>query len=265
MSVSFVIEMLVLGVGVGILSGALGLGGGILMVPAFMMFVPGMDAHTAKGTSLFIIIFVSAVNAWRMMRPLERKPWALTSQLAAGSVAGGYLGAWLTTLVDERVVVALFMALMLVLGYRTFFLRELVVDEAAVRRRLPVSVGIGLLAGLVGGATGTGGGAVLIPLALMAGIVGNSRVVGLSNMVMILTSVAGSVAHLSAAPVFEGGWTIGHVNLALAPLVFAGAQAGSYWGRRLNTHLTLPRRRVAMGALLLFITARMAYELAARG
>ena len=56
--------MLFLGVGVGLMSGALGLGGGILMVPAFLEFVPVMDPHTAKGTSLLIIAWPRPT--WRL-------------------------------------------------------------------------------------------------------------------------------------------------------------------------------------------------------
>ena len=61
-----VARMMLIGSGVGLISAALGWGGGILMVPAFLEFVPGMDPHTAKGTSLFIIVFVSTTNVWRL-------------------------------------------------------------------------------------------------------------------------------------------------------------------------------------------------------
>jgi uncharacterized membrane protein YfcA len=261
----FIFEMLLLGLGVGLMSGALGLGGGILMVPAFMTFVPGMDAHTAKGTSLFIIIFVSFLNAVRHMRDDPNKPWNLMAVLATGSVIGGYFGAWVTGLMSDRWVVGLFMILLAVLGYRTFFIQQKHVDESQVRQRTTLSVLLGFVTGIVSGATGTGGGAVLIPLALMAGIVTNERVVGLSNMVMVITSIAGSVAHFRADQIYDGAWTYGQIDLALVPLVFIGAQLGSPPGKWLNQHLTLRRRRVAMGVLLLIIAVRLGYRLAVTG
>ena len=97
----FVIEMLLLGCAVGMISAALGLGGGIFMVPAFIFFVKGMDAHTAKGTSLFIIIFVSLVNAWRLNRQQDDRQLGLAIVFASGSVVGGYLGSWVTTLLPS--------------------------------------------------------------------------------------------------------------------------------------------------------------------
>ena len=133
------------------------------------------------------------------------------------------------------------MVLLALLALRTFLLQPKDVAEDAVRRRPFLALLIGLLAGMVGGATGTGGGAVLVPLALYAGMIANERVVGLSNMVMVATSLAGSIAHFAAQPVFDAPWTVGHVYLALVPLVFIGAQLGSPCGKWINSWLTLPR------------------------
>lgn len=259
----YIIEMCLVGIGVGLISGALGLGGGILMVPAFMTFQMDMDMHTAKGTSLFIIIFVSLLNAWRLNHGVPNKPWRLAAFLAGGSIVGAYLGAWVTTKVSEEMVIGVFMVLLAALAIRTFLLKQREVREEEVHRRRVLTVCIGLCAGFFGGATGTGGGAVLIPLALMAGIVANNRAVGLSNMVMVATSIAGTVAHLRADAIYEHAWTYGHVYFGLVPLVFLGAQIGSPLGKKLNSHLTLERRRILMGGLLLVIAVRLMWRLMA--
>ena len=259
--VVYIVEMLLLGVGVGLLSAALGLGGGILMVPAFMTFVAGMDEHTAKGSSLFIIIFVALFNAWRHNHGRDDIPWALAGVLAMGSIVGSYTGAWVTARLPADTVIAIFLVFIIIVGLRTFFIQPRHVEESEVRKRSALALLIGFTAGLAGGATGTGGGAVLIPLALIAGIASNMRVVGLSNMVMVATSIAGTVAHLQAAQMFHGPMTVGHVEFSMAPLVFMGAQIGSLPGKRLNAVLTLPRRRVVMGVLLVVIGLRMAWGL----
>lgn len=259
----YIAGMLLLGVGVGLFSAALGLGGGLLMVPAFMLFVPGMDSHTAKGTSLFLIIFVSALNAWQLNRGLDKIPLRLAGVLASGSILGSYFGAWVTSRMPENAVALLFVGFVLLIAVRTFFIQERVVLEEETHRRNGLAVCIGFLAGLAGGATGTGGGAVLIPLALMAGMVSNERAVGLSNLVMVATSIAGSIAHLQAEPVFPTAWTVGHVALSLVPVVFIGAQLGSPVGLRINAMLTLPRRRLVMGSVLLLIAVRVAFRVIA--
>ncbi|MFA6244360.1 MAG: sulfite exporter TauE/SafE family protein [Candidatus Hydrogenedentales bacterium] len=260
LSIGFVLGMVVLGIGVGLVSAALGLGGGILMVPAFIAFIPGMDAHTAKGTSLFIIIFVAALNTWRLGRGQSDNPWRLAMVMAIGSVAGGYVGGWVTSLMPDDVVVWIFILFLLIAAVRTFFMQPRVVHAEDVRRRTPTAIGIGAVSGIVGGATGTGGGLVMVPLSLIAGVVTNERAVQLSNMVMVATGIAGTIAHLRASPTTALPYTMGHVNFALAPLVFIGAQLAAPYGIRVERMLTLSRRKLVMGALLLVISVRLAYQ-----
>jgi len=251
--------MLLLGCAVGMTSAALGLGGGIFMVPAFLFFVEGMDAHTAKGTSLFIIIFVSAVNTWRMNRN-QPPQYGLAAVIACGSIVGGYFGSWITTKLPEAGVIWLFIALLAFVGVRTFFITPRKVHDEDVRTRNALAIGIGTLASIVGGATGTGGGAVLVPLALMAGLVTNERAVALSNTVMVVTSISGTVASFLAPKTADLPWTFGHVSIALAPLVFIGAQLITPVAGRFEKWLTLERRKVVMGILLLAMTAGLIWK-----
>jgi len=253
----FCLGMFIVGTGVGVLSAGLGMGGGVLMVPAFVEFV-NLDPHTAKGTSLFVIVFVAALNAWRLNRDQHDTPWRLAGMLAPGAVVGGYFGGWATTLMSGSTVLWLFVGALGLLGLRTFFIDLELVSAEDVRRRDGVAVLVGVVSGIVGGATGTGGGLVLVPLALLAGLTTNDRVVGLSNMVMVATSAAASAAHLNAERISSLPGTVGQVSLALVPLVFLGAQLGSRWGTRLNVLLTLRRRRIVMGALLIIIAWRVA-------
>jgi len=254
---AYALGLLLLGAAVGVISAAIGLGGGIVMVPAFLTFIPGMDAHTAKGTSLFIILFVALANAWRLNRGLPEKPWRMAAAMSCGSLLGGYAGAWITARMSEAAVVWIFVAFLGLLAVRTFFLQTPAVGAEAVRPRHALAALIGVVSGLVGGATGTGGGVVLVPLALLTGCACNARVVGLSNMVMVVTSAAGSIAHFLAQPVYAGSWTVGQVWLPLVPLVFLGAQMGSPYGVRLNARLSLRRRRWVLGAVLAAVAARM--------
>ncbi|MBN2308653.1 MAG: sulfite exporter TauE/SafE family protein [Candidatus Hydrogenedentes bacterium] len=260
MSALFVVGMLILGGAVGLISSALGLGGGIFMVPAFFEFVPGMDAGTAKGTSLFIIVFVAAVNVWRLNRGHSDRHWGLAAVIASGSIVGAYASGWATSLLRGTAVLWPFIGLLGLIGARTFFLKEIRIDDEDVRRRFLVAVLIGVATGIVAGATGVGGGAILVPLALLAGIVTNERVVALSNTVMVATCAAGALAHFRAERVADLPWVYGQVNIALVPLVFIGAQVAGPFGKWINERLPLHRRKVVMGLLLIVIAGRMVYR-----
>lgn len=247
----------VVGALVGIVSAALGIGGGTLMVPAFIVVYPEMDLNTAKGSSLFIIAFVSAWNAYKMNRGAMKSPWSLIAFVAAGSLIGGYLGGYLTSLMPDKVVAWIFIALLGFAAMRTFILAPAIVPEHQVRTRNTLAVLIGLAAGTVSGATGTGGGAILVPFALWAGISSNERVVALSNTVMIATAISGTLAHLFAQPTSDLPWTYGLVNISFAPVVVTTALLAAPLGRYININLTLRRRRLIMGILLALIALRL--------
>lgn len=256
----FMATMLAVGAGVGIVSASLGIGGGTLMVPAFLWLVPQMDINTAKGSSLFAIMFVSGYHAWEARRAGVHSPWHLVAACAGGSIAGGYAGGALTALMSDATVTWIFIGLLAFAAARTFLLKQPIVNEDNVRRRLALSVVIGFVAGVVGGGTGTGGGAILVPLALWASIVSNERVVALSNTVMVATSAAGAVAHALAEQTVDLPHTYGLVNVSFAPLVCIAAIAATRPGRWLNERLSLPRRRIVMGTLLAVIAARLAWD-----
>jgi len=116
---------LLLGVGTGILTMLMGIGGGFVLVPA-MLYILGMSANVVVGTSLFQILFVTMVTT--MMHALTTKAVdiVLAVLLLFGSVTGAQLGAQFAqkaSPVKLRLVLAVIVLLVafrlaLGLGYR---------------------------------------------------------------------------------------------------------------------------------------------------
>ena len=82
---------LVVGFGVGLLSGTMGVGGGIIMVPAAVLIL-GYGQHIGQGISLVVMIpttLAGAITHYRM-KNLKLKPVFL---IAIGAVAAGLLAA----------------------------------------------------------------------------------------------------------------------------------------------------------------------------
>jgi uncharacterized membrane protein YfcA len=78
------------GVLTGILSGVLGVGGGIFMVP-FLVLVVGLSQHAAQATSLLVVLPTAAVGSWSLYRRgVGDPPTALRMGLVGmiGSIAG---------------------------------------------------------------------------------------------------------------------------------------------------------------------------------
>jgi uncharacterized membrane protein YfcA len=82
----------------GITSGMFGIGGGIVMVPAMVLLLspPVRDIKHAIGTSLCIIVPTALMGAYKHAQA-NQVEWKVALIMAPLAIAGGYLGAWLTT------------------------------------------------------------------------------------------------------------------------------------------------------------------------
>lgn len=97
---AFLLLCALIGLAAGSLGGLLGVGGGVVMVPAFMRFL-GLSAHEAVGTSMAVIVFTAIVAALRhhQLGNVNPKVMAIVAVLA---MLGGYLGASLSERLPER-------------------------------------------------------------------------------------------------------------------------------------------------------------------
>jgi uncharacterized protein len=85
-----IVGLVAFGVLTGILSGVLGVGGGIFMVP-FLVLVVGLSQHAAQATSLLVVLPTAAVGSWSLYRRgVGDPPTALRMGLVGmvGSIAG---------------------------------------------------------------------------------------------------------------------------------------------------------------------------------
>ena len=83
---------LLLGLAVGMLSGYMGVGGGILAVPGFTLLM-GMPQHLAQGTSLAVILVTAPAGAIEHARH-GNLVWRMVPALAAGASIGAVAAAW---------------------------------------------------------------------------------------------------------------------------------------------------------------------------
>ncbi len=99
--------ILILGLVVGVLVGLMGIGGGIIVVPA-LVHLFGMDQHLAQGTSLFILLpplgLGAAIVYWK--KGLINLPAGLLCAL--GFLVGGYFGGLVAIDLPSNVLRALF-------------------------------------------------------------------------------------------------------------------------------------------------------------
>jgi uncharacterized membrane protein YfcA len=111
-----VIAAIVVGAFAGILAGLLGVGGGVLFVPALTVFL-GLSQIDAEATSLLAIMPMAIVGAWRQhgYGNVRLQDGGL---LGAAAVPGAIAGVAIVNVVPERVVQVMFAGLMLVIAWQ---------------------------------------------------------------------------------------------------------------------------------------------------
>jgi uncharacterized protein len=112
---SDILKMLALGGVAGILSGMFGIGGGLIIVPALILFFE-LDPKTAVGTSLFALLLptglLGVLEYWRRgeLKPLHG------FLIALGLFCGAYLGARLTGVMSATAVKRVYAVFLIVVA-----------------------------------------------------------------------------------------------------------------------------------------------------
>src|SRR5258707_10643393 len=112
MTTQLIITALLIGLAAGILSGLVGVGGGIIMVPALVFFM-NYTQHQAQGSSLAVltlpVVIIASISYYYQCRklgtPIDLKVVGL---LAAGFLIGGYFGSKIALAVNQDVLKKIF-------------------------------------------------------------------------------------------------------------------------------------------------------------
>jgi len=120
MSFSTVILLIIIGFFAGILSGFIGVGGGILMIPLLIIFL-GFTQYEAQGTALFAMLppigILAAMNYYKE----GFVKWEYAAVIALAFVLGGYVGSKLSFSLSIQTVRRVFGFVMLLGSIKLIF------------------------------------------------------------------------------------------------------------------------------------------------
>src|SRR5262249_53249789 len=151
----------VLGAGIGVLSGIVGIGGGLFIIPLLGVFF-GLTQQRAQGTALVMVVPNVLLGLWRYARYRGFDPRG-AGLLAPVSTYGGARLAPMAPSRGLRVSFAAFLlALALFYGLRSRSAEIRVDPDARIPPR--VAVVLGLVGGFVSGVFGVGGSLLTVPL-----------------------------------------------------------------------------------------------------
>ena len=110
-----VTSCILIGLTGGILSGLMGVGGGIVLIPLMVIFLK-MTQHQAQGTSLAIITL--SIVSMLIYYKKGHVNLSIAALIGVGFIIGGLIGAHLAAIIPENILKKLFAVLMIVVAIR---------------------------------------------------------------------------------------------------------------------------------------------------
>ena len=273
------ISLVAAGVGIGILSGLLGIGGGTVMVPLLRLAF-GFPALGATATSLFVIIPTSISGAATHIKQKTCIP-TLGVVMGVGGAFTSVLGVYLSSISPTYLVMAV---AGVVIAYSAFSMlkkaRAIKPDASnagsnvagvqapktrttngktdephetphesdakltLTKNQLAGGFGIGLIAGIISGYVGVGGGFIMVPLMCAWLGVSMRRASGTSLIAILILAIPGVIAQTA----------LGNVNYLAGVMLAIGSIPGAVIGARLTKRIPESTLRYIF-ATLLFIAA----------
>lgn len=219
----------------GVLSGAFGIGGGILMVP-LLIWLAKMNQREASATSLLAIIPAAIAGSATYLLAGEVDLFAALF-LAIGGVTGSLVGTRLLKRLPLGILRWGFIALLVLVGIRML----LVIPDRGAGHVEPSIlavlglVAMGFLIGVASGLFGIGGGVIAVPSLIAVFGLGDLVAKGTSLLFVLPTAVSGSVSNIRNGLVsFRAGIIVG-ITATLAS--FGGAALAFLMTPAVSTYL----------------------------
>lgn len=188
-----------IGIITGFLSGMLGIGGSVIVIPALYIILDLIGIphnqlmHFAIGTAFSIMIFTSITNASAHIRLKNVIPVVIKKMLVS-VIVGVSIGAWLIKYIDSNVLDKLFAVFLILISIDllvkfTRFIRK------TEKEGTSIFIIMGLFIGTVSGILGIGGGSIMIPFLLYLGF-NPKNVIGTSAVLTFPIALCGTIVSI---------------------------------------------------------------------
>ncbi len=241
----------------GFLSGLLGIGGGIVMVP-LLLYVPqlfGFPPLDMRHVAAITIVQVSAAALLGYLVHHRRRATSpeIVRWMGPGMVVGAAVGGVASKYVALAVLEAVFALLALAAAPLLFVPppADAVGEGPARDLSRPLALGAALAIGVLSGLVGVGGAFLVIPVMIYFLGVPTRAAIGSSLGVLLLSSLAGVAAKLST----------GQVIVSWAAGLCVGALPGSWTGATLSRRVSARGLRLSLAALVAATAIRMLVDL----
>lgn len=265
--------LLIIGLTAGTIGSLVGLGGGIIIVPALLFLgsstalLSEVSPQVATGTSLLVIIFtgLSSTIAYYKQKKVDYKSGLI---FFLGSGPGGIFGAWVNKQLDVDAFSIWFGSFMIFISFVLMIRNRLkqrkkkpgkgiwrtYVDELGNEHTYgfhPVAgIAISVFVGFIGGLLGIGGGSLLVPAMILLFFFPPHVAVATSMLLLFLTSLTSSLAHIY----------MGNINWLYAAALIPGAWFGGKLGAYINQKLPSKMIVFLLRIVLIIVGVRLIYQ-----
>ncbi len=223
--------------GAGFMAGLLGVGGGIVMVPALYYAFTVLDfdivtrMHLSVGTSLAIIIPTSIISTVTH-KEYDAVDFKMVRSFGVFILAGVIGGTFLAVNLKTPALVLFFSIFALMVGLFFIFLREKLVDKPKQISALVKNIS-GVIIGFISVPLGIGGGSLMVPFMRTFGY-DIRKSIGTAAAVGFLIAVTGTITMITGGKIIDNvntPYSVGYINLlgfaVFVPVTMVMARIGA--------------------------------------
>ncbi|WP_440920832.1 sulfite exporter TauE/SafE family protein [Candidatus Pelagibacter sp.] len=223
--------------GAGFMAGLLGVGGGIVMVPALYYAFTVLDfdivtrMHLSVGTSLAIIIPTSIISTMTH-KEYDAVDFKMVRSFGVFILAGVIGGTFLAVNLKTPALVLFFSIFALMVGLFFIFLREKLVDNPKQISAIVKNIS-GVIIGFISVPLGIGGGSLMVPFMRTFGY-DIRKSIGTAAAVGFLIAVTGTITMIAGGKIIDNvntPYSVGYINLlgfaVFVPVTMVMARIGA--------------------------------------
>ena len=223
--------------GAGFMAGLLGVGGGIVMVPALYYAFTVLDfdivtrMHLSVGTSLAIIIPTSIISTMTH-KEYDAVDFKMVRSFGVFILAGVIGGTFLAVNLKTPALVLFFSIFALMVGLFFIFLREKLVDNPKQISAIVKNIS-GVIIGFISVPLGMGGGSLMVPFMRTFGY-DIRKSIGTAAAVGFLIAVTGTITMITGGKIIDNvstPYSVGYINLlgfaVFVPVTMVMARIGA--------------------------------------
>jgi uncharacterized membrane protein YfcA len=250
----------------GFMAGLLGVGGGIIIVPALYYAFTVLDfelvtrMHLAVGTSLAIIIPTSIISTKTHME-YDAVDFKMVKSFGLFILIGVVLGTFLAVNLKTPALVLFFSIFAFMVGLFFIFLREKLVENPKTISNIVKNIS-GIVIGFISVPLGIGGGSLMVPFMRTFGY-DIRKSIGTAAAVGFLISLSGTITMIMGGKIIDNintPFSVGYINLlgfaVFVPVTMIMARLGAKAVYKINKKLLSK----IFGTFLLIVSVRSFIE-----